>query len=337
MPEIRRAQFPRHPCTHFRLHNLVATRRPVLDLEIAGASTTLRLGPITDLPGDCMTLSASSRNAWLTLGAHQFEQWLKPWIGGETLNRLPPALRAAARQAALTPLLDALQTAIGVVFDFTDEPDPPSASAVRLGLWLADDAEPFAALWLDDATAAALTARLESLPPADFDQEPWPMLPVPITLWIGQTRLTAPELRHLEMADILLLPPSLPGLPFEAILRQPNRPLAVARFQRRQLFIDHLTSTAMSESAPADNAPASFINPDDLEIRLDFDLGHLTLPLRELRAMQPGYSFELDRPEAQPVRIVAGSQVIGHGELVHIDDRLGVRVVALFQPPESAE
>ncbi|NJN46695.1 MAG: YscQ/HrcQ family type III secretion apparatus protein, partial [Candidatus Competibacteraceae bacterium] len=62
------------------------------------------------------------------------------------------------------------------------------------------------------------------------------------------------------------------------------------------------------------------------------DLGHLTLPLGELQNLQPGYSFELDVPAIGPVRILAGSQVIGRGELVHIEDRLGVRVIELFKP-----
>ena len=90
----------------------------------------------------------------------------------------------------------------------------------------------------------------------------------------------------------------------------------------------------MSEPSQAPNPAPAPLNPDDLEIRLDFDLGHLTLPLRELRTIQPGYSFELDRPDPQPVRILAGSQVIGYGELVQIDDRLGVRVTSLIQSPE---
>ncbi len=90
----------------------------------------------------------------------------------------------------------------------------------------------------------------------------------------------------------------------------------------------------MSEPSQTPDPVPAPLNPDDLDIRLDFDLGHLTLPLRELRTIQSGYSFELDRPNPQPVRILAGSQVIGYGELVQIDDRLGVRVTTLIHSPE---
>ena len=77
------------------------------------------------------------------------------------------------------------------------------------------------------------------------------------------------------------------------------------------------------------------LTAEDLEIRLSFDLGHLSLPLGELQNLQPGYSFELDMPASGSVRIHAGAQLIGRGELVQIDDRLGVRVTELFSPSDD--
>ena len=335
MPEIRPARFPRTPRAQVRLCNFTITRRLILTLNIAGESITLALGPAVDMPGDIIALNAGSGSAWLTLKPTLFEQWLRPWIGSETLTQLPSVLRKAAYHAALAPLFAALHAATGIVFVLTESPTPLPESPARLGLWLTDtpDGNPSALLHLDDATVAALTTRLEHLPAAGV-KEPWPGLPVHITLWIGQTWLTPQELRQLERSDILLLPPSAPDAPLELMLRQAGWPLAIAHLQRRQLLIARLVPTAMSEPSQAPATPPSALDPDDLKIRLDFDLGCLTLPLRELRTIQPGYSFELDRPDSQSVRIVAGSQVIGYGELVHIDDRLGVRVTSLFQSPE---
>lgn len=336
MPEIRSAQFPRAPRSHIRLYNLALTRRPVLTLNIAGALTTLGLGPATNMPGDLIALTTDAGGAWLTLKPTLFKQWLQPWIGSEPLTQLPSMLRNAAYHAALAPLLTALNAMSGLSFSLTESPAPLPESTARLGLRLTDTPAQNlnAVLCLDDATAAVLTARLERLPLAVVKQEPWPTLPVSVTLWIGQIRLTPQEFRHLELSDMLLFPSSAPDATLELTLRQSGRPVAVAHLHRRQLLIAHLVPIAMSEPSQAPDTPRPPLNPDDLEIRIDFDLGDLTLPLRELRAIQPGYSFELDRPDAQSVRIVAGSQVIGYGELVQIDDRLGVRVTSLFQSPE---
>ena len=84
------------------------------------------------------------------------------------------------------------------------------------------------------------------------------------------------------------------------------------------------------EASGADAAQA-LADPQDLEVRISFDLGQLTLTLAELQNIRPGYSFELDLPADGRVRITCGAQLIGRGELVQIEDRLGVRVTTLLQ------
>ncbi len=68
---------------------------------------------------------------------------------------------------------------------------------------------------------------------------------------------------------------------------------------------------------------------DGIEIRLGFDLGEKTLTLGELMAMQPGKVLALDVPLPRLVAIRANGTLIGHGELVQIADRVGVRVMEL--------
>ena len=56
-------------------------------------------------------------------------------------------------------------------------------------------------------------------------------------------------------------------------------------------------------------------------------------PLRaELRALQPGAIFDLQRPLADgPVMIRANGALIGTGDLVEVEGRIGVRVGTLGQ------
>jgi type III secretion protein Q len=67
---------------------------------------------------------------------------------------------------------------------------------------------------------------------------------------------------------------------------------------------------------------------DDLEIRLDFDLGERTVSLSELRLISPGYVFDLGRDLRKSVVIKANGKAIGHGELVDIDGISGVSVLS---------
>ncbi len=82
-------------------------------------------------------------------------------------------------------------------------------------------------------------------------------------------------------------------------------------------------------------SPNPGLSAENLDIQITFDLGHVTLPLSELQNLQVGYSFELDMPSSGNVRILSGEQLIGRGELVQIEDRLGVRVTALFNPNDG--
>ncbi len=67
----------------------------------------------------------------------------------------------------------------------------------------------------------------------------------------------------------------------------------------------------------------------DLNITLTFDIGRKQLPLKELYRITPGYTFELDRSEYQPIDLRANGRVIGTCELVRINNKLGARIVEL--------
>lgn len=81
----------------------------------------------------------------------------------------------------------------------------------------------------------------------------------------------------------------------------------------------------MSDTPAAGAAPAL----DQLPLRLAFDLGERTLSLAELKALQPGQTLELGRPLAGAVQLRVNGALVGTGELVEIDGRLGVTVTSL--------
>lgn len=82
------------------------------------------------------------------------------------------------------------------------------------------------------------------------------------------------------------------------------------------------------ESGPA--APPADAAFDDLPIKLVFEIGRLELPLGQLQEIGPGHVFDLKRPLGDAVEIHAGGRRIGQGEILRIEDQIGVRVVRLF-------
>ena len=93
---------------------------------------------------------------------------------------------------------------------------------------------------------------------------------------------------------------------------------------------------AWKSAMPSETTPATEIaSMDGVPIRISFDLGDVTLTLAQALALQPGQAITLSRPLNGPVRIRANGAVIGEGDLVQIDDQLGVSIRSLFASGES--
>lgn len=101
---------------------------------------------------------------------------------------------------------------------------------------------------------------------------------------------------------------------------------------------DDLDASAEQE-APREKAPATEAGsktPDEprdlcnaVELKLTFELGETTIRLGDLRSLQAGYTFELNARTSSAIDIKAYGQVIGHGELVEVGDRIGVRFMEI--------
>lgn len=68
---------------------------------------------------------------------------------------------------------------------------------------------------------------------------------------------------------------------------------------------------------------------DSIPVLLVFDLGERSMTLGDLKAVQVGQVLELDRPLGTFVNLRANGRLIGTGELVEIDGRLGVSIATL--------
>ena len=67
-----------------------------------------------------------------------------------------------------------------------------------------------------------------------------------------------------------------------------------------------------------------------LPVQLSFDLGEKTMTFNEVRQLQPGYILELSGSLPEIVQIRSQNRLIGSGELVEINGRVGVRILKLF-------
>jgi type III secretion protein Q len=166
---------------------------------------------------------------------------------------------------------------------------------------------------------------------------PWPAekLPFPAAVRLGTTPLTVASLRSLRPDDAVLLKNERRGggmlVVAEAWLAEARRDgedwrldtaLRSARSQQTGEWIMHDEDGIQDDDAIED--------PDDLPVRLVFDVGRLDISLGELRRLGAGSVLELHGSADELVRISANGRLVGQGALVEVNGAVGVRIVRMF-------
>ncbi len=277
------------------------------DLEWAGAR--LRLG-----------LPASAADAWLAAR-----------LPGMETDALPPALVSTAIETLLAEVMAGLSDAspggpVRVVG--RDGPAPSLAQGWTVAArHPASGATVYATLEADGLGLMLLAGLVGRAAPAanEIDAD---AVPVRIAACLGWTHLPAADLRALAPRDTVFLDHCLVSPDGELWLSAGGQGLRVRRQDSSYLITQGWTSL-MTETpqSPADAAPGAPapLDLDAIPVKLTFELGERQITLGELKQLQPGETFDLARPLADgPVLVRANGALVGTGELVEIDGRIGV-------------
>ena len=73
----------------------------------------------------------------------------------------------------------------------------------------------------------------------------------------------------------------------------------------------------------------------DVNIEIYAVLGHSTMLVSQLLKIGRGAIIELDQRTSDPVEIRVNQQLIAYGEIVTVDDNLGVTITELVKKPPA--
>lgn len=71
----------------------------------------------------------------------------------------------------------------------------------------------------------------------------------------------------------------------------------------------------------------------DVNLEVAVELGRVRLRVRDLLRLTEGSVLELDRAAGAPVDVLVNGSLVARGEVVVVDDELGVRVSELVRRP----
>lgn len=82
--------------------------------------------------------------------------------------------------------------------------------------------------------------------------------------------------------------------------------------------------------------PGTDVPPANLEVILDVpvkvtvELGSCQMPMREVLQLASGSVVQLDKIAEAPVDLYVNQKRIAHGEVVVVDDRLGIKITKVL-------
>ena len=280
----------------------------------------------------------------LDLSPQVIDQWVGMTLGIDDLAALPEAFAQAAihhvvdwitlslagtgrGQAQLTAMESAGQARPS---------DAPHAIALRLDL---GTQELHCLLHLDSLALMLVGSLAKELAPSD-DEQALDDLPVYLDLCIGQTLVPMTQFQQLRSGGLIFLAESYLGEGQSLMLRTELGPRqrwsapALVDGLSLQILAKPITMNTQvpTPTDSEDDAPSW----ENMPVHLSFDLGQKVLTLAQLQQISEGQALPLDKPVDSGVTIRANGAVIGQGQMVDIDGRLGVLVSTLHSPKKTA-
>jgi len=74
---------------------------------------------------------------------------------------------------------------------------------------------------------------------------------------------------------------------------------------------------------------------NNVSMALTVEIGHTTMPVRDVLSLEPGAVIELDRAAGAPADVMLNGRLIAHGEIVVVDQDYAIRITQILDVAEG--
>ncbi|GEM75457.1 type III secretion system cytoplasmic ring protein SctQ [Vibrio sagamiensis] len=249
----------------------------------------------------------------------QLQQWLKEVLNATAFDSLPEPLQFALLNQQIEEYNNIIKNVFGQlpVLSKLIRCELPATSKKVLTLTL-NRAEGTLCLWVYSGQEYLISA----LPKATSYLTN--SITLPFSLSLGETKLKIEQFQSLEKGDVIFFD--------QCYLSQHQAILKVSNQNLWRCELDGNTITILQKDSSMNDTNNLEVLTDhqQLPVEISFDIGSQTVTLEQLNSLQPGFTFELNQPVNKPVTVRANGKAIGQGELVNVNEHLGVRLLDLF-------
>ena len=314
-------------------NNFIAPKTQYIEFTLQDQSASYQVFIRSELPdvteksvGLLVEIEGVAAALWLS--SWPLVERIRTYITENKLKNIPQDLRAELLETALEPLLSTIVANLGAqvkVLNFLKiKPSDINNYSIVFKVKENQTRTIDAILVMNKKLQPVIEGLISRWPSYLYLHE-WQSQFTPLFLEVGRMALTVSELHQLALADVIMLESAENLINHELSIRLASGERFNARVEGSELTV--MTGVKkMSDENRDDNVA----NMGDLPVKLTFDIGELVLPFNQVESLTSGYVINLQQPFAEVVKIRSQNRVIGTGELVDINGKVGVRIISLF-------
>jgi flagellar motor switch/type III secretory pathway protein FliN len=316
-----------------RWKNFIAPKTQYIEFDLEDQRASYQVFIRSELP----TVTKKSVGLLVEIDGVPAALWLSCWplvdrirryITESKLKKLPLELRAELLETALDPLLSSIVKKLGItikVLNFLKiKPSDINDFSVVFKVTENQSRNIDAILVMNTKLQPVIEVLIDRWPSFHYHFE-WRNHVTPLFFEVGTMALSIAELQQLEVADVIMVESAENIINNELCIRFVSDVRFKARVNENTLTVESGVSKMSDE-----NRDDGIANMGDLPVKLSFDLGEMVLPFHQVESFTSGYVINLNEPFGEIVKIRSQNRVLGTGELVDINGKVGVRIITLF-------
>ena len=174
---------------------------------------------------------------------------------------------------------------------------------------------------------------------------------VPTTIRFGSKKLKLSQIAELEVLDIIVTDSSCSenfswelsmyvcgSLFCSGNARFNERIFEVKKIVRFEMQTNNIDQKVESNTQDTSQAETDFdaeTRLDNLSVEMIFEIGRKHISIGTLKKMTPGYVVDLSSDLSGPIQIYLGGRLFGTGQLVRVDDSIGIRLLEIYAKKDA--
>jgi flagellar motor switch protein FliN/FliY len=101
--------------------------------------------------------------------------------------------------------------------------------------------------------------------------------------------------------------------------------------------MEEMTNETQSQNGAVKRFELNLDRHLDISVEISVEIGRTKLTIGELLALSKGSIIELNKIAGESVDIYVNDKLLGKGEIVLVNERLGVRIMEILTPKERVQ